>query len=311
MEINATLGESYDEIKDSVNSTGEGSPQQVANMTLNIAPNVTLISPPNGSFISDRTPTFIWNSTDNDTDPWDTLNNTLYLDTTPDFSNASGDLLVYTDILGNGTLSYTIPSSDALKNITKWYWMVSVNDSYVKNATNSTVFNFTLQKVYVVSMEDAFMRVRSDFPACVVCSISLASSFQSINWTITQLPQDNLSAEGNNDSAIPPLTNYSVNLTGTVGCLVDVYMIADGDLINEGGDAINLSYERFRNNTTDATVPGTLRNLSNTTWLPIGYSLSSADRVYLKFYLSVPSGQQPGNYTNNVTIRGVREGESP
>jgi len=43
----------------------------------------------------------------------------------------------------------------------------------------------------------------------------------------------------------------------------------------------------------------------------IGSDLPNGSIIYLKFFLSAPSGQAAGSYTNNVDIKGVPYGHSP
>lgn len=124
-----------------------------------------------------------------------------------------------------------------------------------------------------------------------------------IRWDVNNLPIDDFDAIGNNFEGP---TDYYLNISAT-NTLVDLYVRADGDLFNLGGDSIGLGNETFTVSTTDRNVTiGSLYNMS-TSYVLIGQDLPSTE-VYMKFYLDAPASQAAGNYINNLDFRAVRSG---
>ncbi len=145
-----------------------------------------------------------------------------------------------------------------------------------------------------------------------MCSIAIGLSNpldSGINWTVTGLPVFNLPANGNNDAGA---TSYNVSISITGSCTTDIYIRADGDLQGEGG-VIELGNETYCYNTTDSTVPGTACTVLDTDYAgnQIGSDLGDGEKVYLKFYMTVPGGQPTGDYNNTESIKGVKSGEQP
>jgi len=108
------------------------------------------------------------------------------------------------------------------------------------------------------------------------------------------------------------VTLYTVHISAT-GTTADVYIMADGDLMTAGEDRLGLGNETFSFNATNSTVPSG-NNYSLTTSFSdnkIGSNMADDSYIYLKFFLSAPSGQPAGTYRNNVTIKAVPYGYSP
>jgi hypothetical protein len=130
---------------------------------------------------------------------------------------------------------------------------------------------------------------------------------QQVRWNVLSLPIDDLDAIGNNgDNA----TDYYVNISAT-NTLVDLYVKADGDLFNSGGDSIGLGNETFGVSMNDSTVSNVSTFVMNTSYILIGSSIGDNATVYMKFYLDAPSSQAAGQYLNQLDFKAVREGEAP
>lgn len=125
-------------------------------------------------------------------------------------------------------------------------------------------------------------------------------------------PENTADATGNNGASTTDY-NVTVSISGCSPNTVDVYIKADGNLIN-GSYSIPLSNEKFRNSTSDSAVPATLTNISFTTNYAnnkVGLELSDGSKVHLKYLISVPSTQEAGYYKNTIYIKGVRSDLSP
>jgi hypothetical protein len=130
---------------------------------------------------------------------------------------------------------------------------------------------------------------------------------QQVRWNVLSLPIDDLDAIGNNG---PNETDYYVNISAT-NTLVDLYVKADGDLFNSGGDSIGLRNETFGVSLNDSTVSNVSKIVMNTSYILIGSGIGDNSTVYMKFYLDAPSSQAAGQYLNQLDFKAVREGEAP
>ncbi|MEM5834710.1 MAG: hypothetical protein QXQ69_02585 [Candidatus Aenigmatarchaeota archaeon] len=171
-------------------------------------------------------------------------------------------------------------------------WKVYANDSF-DNWNESEIFTYT---------------TTSECAIALGLSNTLASGifFGEIN------PGQKKDALGNNGNAA---TDYylTVFISGCSPNTVNVYMKANGDFISDSY-SIPLANFKFRNSTTDNTVPSSLQNISLTTSYldnKIGSLLSDGSYVYLKFVLEVPSSQRAGNYTNTIYFWAGRSDLSP
>lgn len=138
-------------------------------------------------------------------------------------------------------------------------------------------------------------------------AISLSDNLtDAIRWNVVTLPANDLDALGNNFNGT---TDYYINVSAT-NTLVDIYVKADGDLFNVGGDSIGLGNETFAVNYTDSTVPGGANFTMGTNYTLIGASIGDNSTIYMKFYLDAPVGQAAGQYFNQLNFKAVREGQS-
>ena len=156
------------------------------------------------------------------------------------------------------------------------------------NNFNSTEINFSISDDAAISIE-----------------FSSALS-QIVNWTLDSLPATNLPANGNNDDWV---TGYHVNISAT-NTLVDLYVRADGNLETVSADILGLGNETYSFNITDNTLVNSSNHTMTTSYFLIGESLDDGDVVYLKFYLSAPSAQPAGTYSNNLEFKAVRENQA-
>jgi hypothetical protein len=141
-------------------------------------------------------------------------------------------------------------------------------------------------------------------------ALSLSSSLsQQIRWDLATLPAVNQSSEGNNGTGV---TEYFVNIS-TEGGLVDVYIRANGDLLNLAEDALGIGNETYSFNSTNSTVPSNNKFSLTTNFVDnkIGDGLSDGSIIYLKFFLSAPPQQSAGTYNNTLEIKAVSHGQSP
>lgn len=140
-------------------------------------------------------------------------------------------------------------------------------------------------------------------------AIALSSVLASgVDWNVTALPVYNLSANGNNGSNI---TQYYV-IVQAIGMNADLYVKASGNLVS-GSNSIPLANEKLSFNTTNSTVPSTIKKSLTTNYTnnQIGYNMTNTTKSWLKFFLDVPSSQQAGVYNNTLTFKVVQTGYSP
>jgi len=142
------------------------------------------------------------------------------------------------------------------------------------------------------------------------CSIAMGISntlSDGVNWSVTSLPQTDLAANGNNGTGV---SEYNISISAS-GCTADVYIKADGDLIS-GSDAIRLGNETFCNSTADSEIEDIgCTELTDAYDSIIADGIGDGDKVYLKFFLSIPSGQPAGSYINNIYLKAVKAGDPP
>jgi hypothetical protein len=242
--------------------------------------NVTLIEPDNGSVTGDNQTFFNWT---NGYDPdGDSVTYTLRVD------NDSGFTSPEVEKVGLTESEYSLTVGEALANGV-YYWRVFTNDTYDDNVSDTWQYEINPQQAISVAM-----------------SSQLSNG---INWTIASVPVTNLSANGNNGDEI---TTYSVEVSSS-GTNVDVYIKADGDMITGGGERIGLGNETFSYNDTNSSVPSQTKFALTTDFSSnqIGSNLPNGSVIYLKFFLSAPSGQSAGTYINNVEIKGVPQSQAP
>ena len=76
---------------------------------------------------------------------------------------------------------------------------------------------------------------------------------------------------------------------------------------------MGLGYETCSFNYTNASVPALSKSSLTTNFADnkIGDGIGNNEVVYLKFFLSAPSGQAAGTYNNSPTFKAVSHGQSP
>ena len=134
----------------------------------------------------------------------------------------------------------------------------------------------------------------------VAIAISNTLSNTGLIWDILTLPLTKHNATGNNGSST---SEYLVNVI-TTETTANLTINASGALTS-GGNTIAVGNIKYKYSATNASVPGTTLTDMATTRASIGNSLSNNTNTSLKFFLTVPSSQSAGNYTNTIEIRGV------
>lgn len=128
-----------------------------------------------------------------------------------------------------------------------------------------------------------------------------------VQWNVISLPINNLDAVGNNGAGI---TQYWLNISVT-NTLADLYVRADGDLLNDALDSLGLENETFSYTKNDNLVNTTNISTMSTSYILIGDALQDGDTIYLKFFLDAPASQPAGTYLNSLEFKAVRDGQSP
>jgi len=146
------------------------------------------------------------------------------------------------------------------------------------------------------------------------CSIALGMSTALSNGIMFGGidPGQTKDASGNN-GASQTSYNLSISITSCSPNTVNVNIKANSNLLN-GSYSIPLTNEKFRNSTTDNTVPASQTNISLTTSFAdnqIGKLLTDGSFIHLKFNLAVPSGQQAGTYNNTISFWAGRSDQTP
>lgn len=288
LEINATLSLRYNATTDTVNESQDF--QQVANMTLTNLSNISWTSPSSGSnYTIDETVNLTCRVMDTDS--------------SQPIQSYPVEFWWWNSTVGNTSIGTNNTNNTGYA--TKGWDTTGKAEGTYYTKCNITD-NATLQ--YNVS-STSWVNISLNLTPCSI-AVGVSDNLSSgINWTISTLPVTNQSADDNNGTGI---TGYYVNMSVTGTCTADVYIKADGNLSSNGNN-ITLANEKYRNNTTDSTVPGTNNISLDTTYAgnQIGSNLTDGEKIYLKFYLSVSGGQAAATYTNNVSIKGVKAGETP
>ncbi len=128
-------------------------------------------------------------------------------------------------------------------------------------------------------------------------AIALSPNLSSnVGWTVSNTT--GLEWMGHNNNGTGP-TGYYINISANQ-TTVNLTIKADGAL-SSGGNSIALTYFNYSYNNSDRTTPGPNKSIT-TTATSIGNQLANKSVTWLKFFLTVPTRQAAGNYTNVVTI---------
>jgi hypothetical protein len=131
-------------------------------------------------------------------------------------------------------------------------------------------------------------------------SISLSTNLSSnLGWKVSNTT--GLEWLGHNNNGTGP-TGYYINISANQ-TTVNLTIKADAALTS-GGNSISLTYFNYSYNNSDSTVPGINQSIT-TSAVTIGNELVNKSVTWLKFFLTVPTRQAAGNYTNTVTIAAV------
>ena len=91
----------------------------------------------------------------------------------------------------------------------------------------------------------------------------------------------------------------------------DLYVKADGNLIDYDLDEIGLGNETYAVNATNSSIPNPSKVVMTTGYTKIGNALGDNSIVYMKFYLDAPAGTPAGIYLNNLEFKAVSHGSLP
>ena len=128
-------------------------------------------------------------------------------------------------------------------------------------------------------------------------SISLSTNLSSnLGWKVSNTT--GMEWTGHNNNGTGP-TGYYINISANQ-TTVNLTIKADAALTS-GGNTIALTYFNYSYNNSDSTVPGINQSIT-TSAVAIGNELVNKSVTWLKFFLTVPTQQAAGNYTNTVTI---------
>ncbi len=216
------------------------------------------------------------------------------------------DLNVTFNITGNENLSSCVYRLDFNSNVS----MIKLNDTYfwiLDNTFGPGNHNVTF---YCNDTSNNWGMNFTNFTIENEAAISILLSpllMWSVHWNVTNLPADDLNADGNN---LGNATSYYLNISAT-NTLVDLYVKADGDLHTIGLEILNLSNENYTISLTDPNVTGVSKATMTTNYALIADGIGDASVVYMKFYLDAPSAQGAGEYFNNLDFKAVRHGQAP
>ncbi|MBT5274326.1 hypothetical protein HOH11_03085 [Candidatus Woesearchaeota archaeon] len=128
-------------------------------------------------------------------------------------------------------------------------------------------------------------------------SIALSTNLSNnLGWTVSNTTGLEWKAHNNNGTGI---TGYHINVSAN-HTSVNLTIKADSALTS-GGNTIPLANFNYSYNNSDSTVPGFNKSITTAASF-IGNELVNKSVTWLKFFLTVPTRQAAGNYTNTVTI---------
>ena len=128
-------------------------------------------------------------------------------------------------------------------------------------------------------------------------SIALSTNLSTnLGWTVSNTT--GLEWKGHNNNGTGP-SGYYINISANQ-TTVNLTIKASAALTS-GANTIPLANFNYSHNNSDRTVPGNNQSIS-TTETSIGNQLANKSVTWLKFFLTVPTRQAAGNYTNTVTI---------
>jgi hypothetical protein len=220
------------------------------------------------------------------------INNSVYTTLDVYFNvslNEEGEDCLYNlDLVGNVTMDKINDTHFSYLDITLgpgdhdlWYYCVDPSGNW-----NQTYVNFSVDNEAAISI---FM------------SNELS---EGVLWDLVSLPSDDLDAVGNN---LNDSTDYYLNVSAT-NTLVDIYVRADGDLLNDALDILGLGNETYAVNLTDSNVTNGNKVTMTTDYVLIADDIGTS-MVYMKFYLDAPASQPAGIYKNILQFKAVRNGQ--
>lgn len=239
---------------------------------------------------------------------------------------------IYSDIIsrnvsGAGITNANMTMSIVLLNITSWgnNWTNNNNLSITINVDTIAKFNVTANQTVTYKWEydgsDQFNDLGNfTYPFTVLGThyikaiVSNGNGTDSKNWTVQVDPETidvtlsnfpidfgNVSSGILNKASVNPLnvtiestTNVNVNLT-----LKGTDFVSGGYSFNVG----NMTYSNSSTGTKIALATSYAIPI-HTNWINLPNLSTQVRSIY--FWLSIPPGQEPGNYASNVTIQGEK-----
>ncbi|MBT4114352.1 hypothetical protein HOD83_03605 [Candidatus Woesearchaeota archaeon] len=167
-------------------------------------------------------------------------------------------------------------------------WRFYANDTY-NNLNESEIFKLDVQNKSI--------------------AVQLLGFTNGIVWSNAVPNATDNPADGNNLTGI---TNYTLNISEANGTKVNIFLAAN-DSLKSGADTLDLTKEKLANSTSDDTVPSEDNRSLTTTYSDnkVGDSLISGSSVYMKFFITIPTYQATGEYTNNITFKALMAGVNP
>lgn len=160
-------------------------------------------------------------------------------------------------------------------------------------ATSSTTSNVTISGYVSISMST---------------NLSLGILYGSI----TALPATNVNSTHNYDGSGSASSMY-MNVSTNSNSAVDFCVNANSNMIDSGGDVLNVGNETYANSTasTDTTSPAITNNVTLTTsYVKAGANIGRGNSTFYRFWLGVPAGQAVGTYNNTISFEGVTTGSA-
>ena len=155
-----------------------------------------------------------------------------------------------------------------------------------------------------------------DVSSNVSITKSLAVSFSSdladgIHFgNVNFLPATNVNASENYNGSLNA-TLYFVEVSSDGNTPVDLCLRAGSDLVSTGADRLgynNESYSSFVGISNETSPDVSFENPMSLVSTLVESSVPLGERIYLRFWLDVPSGQASGSYNNSIYFNGIGEG---
>lgn len=174
--------------------------------------------------------------------------------------------------------------------------------SFIQEGTNLITGKQVQQGLQIPSQASVAKRI------ALVESATLGGG---IVWTGLNPGDVNINANGNDDGL--GNTQYNILVHPSTNVPVDFCIGADGNLVGVGDPLQNIPLNPNYQWDSDVTAIGPI--LANAQVMPIptdpapnlesGREITRTNRIYFRFWLSVPTGQAADTYQNNIDFLGI------